>query len=127
MNKKILIFVLLTFSLLVIAGCQETKGITLSNKVAATAEKGNTNVKNDTIKTDSGVEEIKLKSNGEYRFLDRGAILISCNSVRGSKPAFANNTRFLANGSLASGAFAEHNLIPGEYTTAFNKKYSCNR
>ena len=125
MNKKILIFVLLTFSLLVIAGCQETKGITLSNKVAATAERNN-NVVNNTA--GSGMEEVRLRSNGEYRFLDGGAIKISCNRIRAANQrAFANNTRFLANGSLASGAFAEHNLIPGEYTTAFNKKYSCNR
>ena len=126
MDKKILIFVLLSFSLLVIAGCQEPKGLVLSNEVAATAEKTmDGRAINDTAVTGSGMEEIKLRSSGEYKFLDGGAIKISCNRVRGSKPAFINNTRFLANGSLSG--FAEHNLIPGEYTTAFNKKYSCNR
>ncbi len=225
MNKKIiLIFVLFSFSLLVIAGCQEAKGTRVSNKVAATAEKtmeGKPIIPSDfnyvgcelnkecllntgdytlidnkkitlnrvgsgghvivdidgvsvaissnqekkistdgfTIKnlksfydlndnslssaaltfsyvtitspinrttntTGSVMEEIKLRSNGEYKLLDGGAIKISCNRVRGSKPAFTNNTVFYLNGSFSGSA--EHNLIPGEYTTAFNKKYSCN-
>ncbi len=126
-----MIFVLFSFSLLVIAGCQEAKGTRVSNKVAATAEKTREGeliapspINRTTNTTGSVMEEIKLRSNGEYKLLDGGAIKISCNRVRGSKPAFTNNTVFYLNGSFSGSA--EHNLIPGEYTTAFNKKYSCN-